>query len=131
MFVDASAICAILMKEVDADDLLLRLVKYERRLTSPLAIWESALAIRRAGDIEPGAAHRLVLDFLEATGIASTALPADIDGLAIEAFERFGKGRHPAALNFGDCFAYACARHFRVPLLFKGEDFAQTDIELA
>jgi len=51
--------------------------------------------------------------------------------MAIDAFERFGKGRHPAALNFGDCFAYACARRFGVPLLYKGDDFPQTDIEPA
>jgi ribonuclease VapC len=47
------------------------------------------------------------------------------------AFARFGKGRHPAALNSGDCFAYACARHARVPMLYKGDDFALTDIEPA
>ena len=58
-------------------------------------------------------------------------VPAEVRGLALEAFERFGKGRHPAALNFGDCFAYARARSARAPLLYKGDDFAQTDIETA
>jgi ribonuclease VapC len=48
--------------------------------------------------------------------------------LALDAFRRYGKGRHPAALNFGDCFAYACAKHHKVPLLHKGNDFSQTDI---
>ena len=47
---------------------------------------------------------------------------------AIETFERFGRGNHPARLNMGDCFAYACARSLGVPLLFKGDDFSQTDI---
>ncbi|CAN5295645.1 hypothetical protein BH09PSE1_BH09PSE1_29370 [soil metagenome] len=51
--------------------------------------------------------------------------------LALEAFDRFGKGRHPAALNMGDCFAYACAKSLAVPLLYKGDDFAQTDVEAA
>jgi len=51
--------------------------------------------------------------------------------IAINAFDRYGKSRHPAALNFGDCFAYACARHAGVPLLYKGDDFPQTDIETA
>lgn len=51
--------------------------------------------------------------------------------IAIDAFDRYGKSRHPAALNFGDCFAYACARHAGVPLLYKGDDFPQTDIETA
>jgi ribonuclease VapC len=48
--------------------------------------------------------------------------------LALEAFDRFGKGRHPAGLNMGDCFAYACAHALGVPLLFKGDDFARTDL---
>jgi ribonuclease VapC len=47
---------------------------------------------------------------------------------AAAAFDRFGKGRHPAALNLGDCFAYACARAYRAPLLYKRQDFAKTDI---
>ena len=50
---------------------------------------------------------------------------------AIRAFDRFGRGRHPARLNMGDCFAYACARSLAVPLLFKGDDFSQTDIAVA
>ena len=50
---------------------------------------------------------------------------------AIDAHDRFGKGRHPARLNMGDCFAYACARTNNAPLLFKGEDFALTDVALA
>ena len=57
--------------------------------------------------------------------------PAETRGLALMAFEQFGKGRHPAALNFGDCFAYACARFAGTPLLYKGDDFAQTDIDTA
>lgn len=56
--------------------------------------------------------------------------PAE-QALATEAFERFGKLRHPAALNMGDCFAYACARSHEVPLLFKGDDFSRRDIESA
>jgi ribonuclease VapC len=58
----------------------------------------------------------------------SSPLAAD---LALDAFDRYGKGRHPADLYFGDCFAYACARHFAEPLMFKGGDFAMTDIEAA
>ncbi len=51
--------------------------------------------------------------------------------LAVMAHQRFGKGRHPASLNFGDCFAYACARQLGLPLLYKGNDFSGTDIETA
>ena len=59
------------------------------------------------------------------------AVPPEVTRLALDAFERYGKGRHPARLNFEDPFAYACARHFGEPLMFKGADFPQTDIEAA
>lgn len=72
-----------------------------------------------------------VRTFLKLMDIEVVPIPPEAADLAIDDFERFGKGRDPAALNFGNCFAYACARHFRVPLLFKGEDFSQTDIEVA
>jgi len=64
-------------------------------------------------------------------GIEVVEIEAGTRHLAIEAFDRFGKSRHPAALNFGDCFAYACARQARLPLLYKGDDFPLTDIEPA
>ena len=72
-----------------------------------------------------------VEDFLILTEIEVRPVPAEVRGLALDAFDRFGKGRHPAALNFGDCFAYACARFAEAPLLYKGDDFPQTDIETA
>jgi len=59
------------------------------------------------------------------------AIDADIGRAAIEAFEQFGKGRHAAGLNLGDCFAYACAKQLGAPLLCKGKDFPQTDIRIA
>ncbi len=55
----------------------------------------------------------------------------EIGRAAMDAFDRYGRGRHPARLNIGDCFAYACARTLAVPLLFKGADFSQTDIVVA
>ena len=62
-------------------------------------------------------------------GVTIRGVPAEIVDAAQDAFERYGKGqRHPAQLNMGDCFAYACARHWSVPLLYKGDDFAQTDM---
>ena len=66
-----------------------------------------------------------------AIGSRSSPFEPETAALAIDAYARFGKGRHPAGLNFGDCFAYACARHFDVPLLYKGDDFALTDIRAA
>jgi ribonuclease VapC len=72
-----------------------------------------------------------VEDYLELMSIQVLAVPPETAAIAIDAFDRYGKRRHPADLNFGDCFAYARARHYRVQLLFKGNDFPQTDIEAA
>lgn len=77
------------------------------------------------------AAFRATEGFLAAQDITVVPVPPEAAALAVEAYARFGKGRHKAGLNFGDCFAYACARHFDVPLLYKGDDFAKTDIATA
>ena len=69
--------------------------------------------------------------YLALMEIKVVAVPPETASIALEAFDRYGKGRHPAQLNFGDCFAYACARHLAQPLMFKGADFPQTDIEAA
>jgi ribonuclease VapC len=66
--------------------------------------------------------------FFRRAGIVIEPFTVEQAHLARQAFHDFGKGRHPAGLNFGDCFAYALARHFGEPLLFKGEDFKKTDI---
>lgn len=129
MFVDASALTAILTSEEDGPDLLARLQSGNRRLTSPLAVWETAIAVARILGLDVADAHQAVEDFLQLAAIEVIAVPAETRHAAITAYARFGKSRHPAALNFGDCFAYACARQERLPLLYKGDDFAQTDIE--
>ena len=66
--------------------------------------------------------------FLETTGIELAPVTAEHLVAARRAWRRFGKGNHPAALNFGDCFAYALAEATGEPLMFKGDDFARTDI---
>jgi ribonuclease VapC len=77
-------------------------------------------------------AEAAVNDLLKLSTIRVFPVPTEATPLALDAFARFGKGRgHPAQLNMGDCFAYACARHFEEPLLFKGADFSRTDIEPA
>ena len=131
MFVDASALAAILVNEQDAAELLARVENYTVRVTSPLAVWETVLAVARVLGLEIKAAEAAVEEFLTLADIVITPVSVETRGLAIDAFARFGKGRHRAALNFGDCFAYACARQAGVPLLYKGVDFAQTDIETA
>ena len=74
----------------------------------------------RAQDYFDGLASQL--------GLVETPIDERVGRLAVECFERYGKGRHPAGLNFGDCLSYACAKAHGATLLFKGEDFAQTDV---
>ncbi len=130
-FVDASAIAAILLDETDAADLFARIQARAPCRTSPLAIWETVRAVSRERHVTIEAAQATVERLLQIAAIEVAPVAAEVRHLALEAHARFGKGRHPAALNFGDCFAYACARHARVPMLYKGDDFALTDIEPA
>ena len=131
MFVDASAMAAIMIGEPDAPDLLRRLDSASRRITSPVAVYELTVAIGRAKDRPLGQVRLAVKAFLARSEIEVIGIgPAEGD-LALDAFERYGKGRHPARLNMGDCFAYACARTHGVPVLFKGDDFSHTDILIA
>jgi ribonuclease VapC len=131
MFIDASALTALLTDEEEARELLARLQQTGTRLTSPLAVWETAVAVARVLDLSVSAAAEAVDEYLALMEIAVVAVPSETARLALFAFDRFGKGRHPASLNLGDCFAYACARHLGQPLMFKGGDFPQTDIEAA
>ncbi|MDF2117987.1 type II toxin-antitoxin system VapC family toxin [Roseiarcaceae bacterium H3SJ34-1] len=131
MFIDASALTALLTSEDDARELLARLQQDPRRLTSALAVWEAAIAVARMLDLPITEAADAVESYLALMEIETIAVPPETGRIALEAFDRYGKGRHPARLNFGDCFAYACARHFGEPLMFKGADFPQTDIEAA
>lgn len=131
MFVDASAMVAIMIGEPDAPDLLRRLDAAGRRITSPLATYELTVALARAKDRPLGQVRIVVKEFLARSEIEVIEIGPTEGDLALDAFERYGKGRHPARLNMGDCFAYACARTHGVPLLFKGDDFSQTDILIA
>ncbi len=121
----------MLVDERDGHELLARMQNHALRVTSPLAVWETVLAVARVLGLEVEAAETAVEQFLVLTGVRVQPVPAEARGLAIDAFMRFGKGRHPAALNFGDCFAYACAKYADAPLLYKGDDFPLTDIAAA
>src|SRR5262245_36558681 len=112
MFIDASALTAMLTDEVEARELLARLQGTSKRLTSPLAVWETAIAVARALALPIADAADAVDSYLTLMDIETVAVPPETARTALDAFERYGKGRHPARLNFGDCFAYAFARHF-------------------
>lgn len=131
MFIDASALTAIVAQEEDAYDLSRKLGEKVRRTTSPLAVWEASIALARILNLSPEEAVAELELFLQTSEIEIIAIVPEIAALAVQAYAHFGKGRHPAALNMGDCFAYACARHAGVPLLYKGQDFAKTDIASA
>jgi len=131
MFVDASAWTAILLREPEREQLRTRLADAETILTSPIAIWETVRAVERetGGDIQEVSADFAA--FRTSAGARIVEIGVEEGRLAIEAYARFGKGVHPAKLNMGDCFAYACAKVHSVPLLYKGDDFVLTDIEAA
>jgi ribonuclease VapC len=131
MFVDASALCAILALEDEAEDLVRRIRTAKRRITSPLAVWETVVNLPRLNGLDSETSEQEVDRLLNMAVIEIVAVESAVTALALDAFRRYGKGRHPAKLNFGDCFAYACAKHHKVPLLYKGDDFSQTDIEAA
>ncbi|MDE0052444.1 MAG: type II toxin-antitoxin system VapC family toxin [Rhodospirillales bacterium] len=128
MIVDSSALLAVLFREPDAG-------RYERALGAAPACRMSLANVLESSIVWEGrvgatAGQRFDL-FMEQVGIEHVAVTAEHVAEARQAWRRYGKGNHPAALNFGDCFAYALAAVTGEPLLFKGEDFALTDIEAA
>ena len=131
MFLDASAMIAIIARESDAAELTQRLRQASEVHTSPIAIYESVLGLARLGDASVPDAQIILERFLEQVEAQIVPITAAIGRGALSAFDRYGRGRHPAALNMGDCFAYACARELDLPLLFKGDDFPLTDITIA
>ena len=132
MFVDASAIVAILTREPEADRLADRLEAAEAPITSPIAVFEAALALCRKRQTSVEEAGREVGRFVAIAGLSVVPITDRETETALDAFSRYGKGRkHRAQLNLGDCFAYAMARNHRKRLLFTGDDFNKTDIESA
>lgn len=131
MYIDASALTAIMTNEDDAQELLARMQKTKTRVTSPLAVWETTVAVSRILQMDIGQAIPSVENYLRRIGVEIVSIAPDLTKIALDAFDRYGKGRHPAQLNFGDCFGYACSRHLGYAMLYKGRDFALTDIEAA
>jgi ribonuclease VapC len=128
MVIDTSAIVAILEDEPEREHFVRLLAADEIRLLSAVSRVECTCVIEgRKRD-----AGRVQLDlFLREAAIEIAPVTADQAGIACEAFRRFGRGRHPAGLNIGDAFSYALAKATGEALLFKGEDFARTDIARA
>lgn len=127
--VDSSALIAILRREPEADGFLRIIAEAEGCLLSSVSLLETSMVLAgRAGDATSWAE----LDALIArAGIQMVAQDAELTEAARAAFLRYGRGRHPAALNLGDCASYALAKHHELPLLFKGADFPRTDLRAA
>ena len=127
MVIDTSALIAILQVEPEADALSRTIVTAARRRMSAATLVEAGIVMQ--GRFKDDGSNRLdrLLLHLDIVVLPLTAAHAD---LAREAFRRFGKGRHPAGLNYGDCFAYALAAALAEPLLFVGDDFGQTDVSV-
>ncbi len=128
MIVDTSAVLAVLFDEPDAERYVRALAGASRCRMSVVSFLEAAIVLEsRAG---PAAGPDLDL-LLERAPIELEPVTLEHAQAARRAWRRFGRGNHRAALNFGDCFAYALAEATREPLLFKGQDFALTDIDTA
>jgi len=125
MIVDASAILAILKSEPEAEIFSRALTRAAVKLISPINWHEAAVNMERSDDFE-----RFEI-FLKRAAIVITPIDETQARLAHHAWRRFGKGRHAARLNMGDCFAYALSKVTGEPLLYKGADFSRTDVAAA
>lgn len=128
MILDSSAIVAIFLREPGYEALLQKLeVADQAGLGSPTLVECAIVLTVRLGRDSRGMLAR----FLEETQITVVPFTDRHYGTAVGAWIKYGKGRHPAALNFGDCLAYAVAKQAGMPLLCVGDDFSQTDLNLA
>lgn len=126
MVIDSSAVIAILLREAEAKTLADAIEAAPICMMSAANLLETSIVIEgRLGDT---GGRELDL-FLYRAGIDIVAVDQDQAEIARRAWRLYGKGRHPAGLNYGDCFAYALAKATGTPLLFKGNDFSLTDVK--
>lgn len=127
LVIDTSALVAIALAEPECDPFLDRLEEADHPLISAMSYVELGIVLVRRRFLFT----REDLDAWMAEFRIRVARHAVIEPLALDAHLNYGKGRHPARLNLGDCFSYALARELDAPLLYKGDDFAQTDVRSA
>lgn len=127
--VDTSALIAVIAGEADAEMFAAKLLEHagDVAISGPTLVEATIVADARFG--RPGI--ELIRITLERVGGTVAAFDESLARTASNAWQRFGKGRHPARLNLGDCFSYALAKHLGLPLLYKGADFSQTDVASA
>ncbi|CDZ59225.1 type II toxin-antitoxin system VapC family toxin [Neorhizobium galegae] len=145
MFLDASAVVAVLTREEEAEALLAKIAGSKGPIHySSVTMFEAVIGISRKtaisihGDQRPtppeliAQAQGDVEEFMRSIGAVEVAFPPGLHGAALEVARTYGRFvGHPARLNFGDCFSYAAAKVLQSPLLFVGNDFSRTDIEVA
>jgi ribonuclease VapC len=122
--VDSSVLVAILKSEPEKDNFEDVLIDSQCVIGWPTAFETRIWTIRNLKGSEEGWLEK----FLAGSSVTIASFDQPLEALAAKAFRQFGKGRHSAKLNFGDCMAYAVAKHFDAPLLFKGNDFQHTDV---
>ncbi len=128
MIIDSSALLAVVFLEPDEEAILSAMVDARSRRISAATWFESFVVIESKR--RSGATARLE-NLMTAMRLDIVSVSAEQAAVARIAFVRFGRGNHPAQLNYGDCFAYALAKTTGEPLLFKGNDFSQTDVQPA
>jgi ribonuclease VapC len=126
MVIDTSAVLAILFNEPEAEQFEIALETDANRLMSAASVLEAAIGVEARLGEAGGKEFDLLLSTANITIVPVTVAPI---AAARQAYRTYGKGRHPAGLNYGDCFAYAMAKLSGELLLFKGNDFVQTDIK--
>lgn len=129
LFVDASALVAMIVPEEEGEALVARLVHDGAGLWSAMSGWETVSALRNSYRLTIEDARRELNDAVSGLRLHLVPVGADELQTALGAYQRYGKGSgHSARLNMGDCFAYACAKTNGAGLLYKGDDFARTDL---
>jgi ribonuclease VapC len=133
MFIDASAMVAILTEEPDGEDFAARLATASHKLTNTLAVFEAVAAIFRKKKTTIERAEAQVLAFLKEAGVDVVAVDQKDTALALEAYALYGRHRYPddqhnKALNLADCYHYATAKAHRQPILTKDVGFAETEL---
>jgi ribonuclease VapC len=128
ILVDASAIVAIMSGEPEADVFSDAIEEHSDRCFCAVGAWEAARAIARIRTIGVRIAAEAVRSFAREASLRMVEIGEAESREAIEAHDRYGKGRHEAQLNMGDCFAYACAKTNNAQLLYKSDDFRHTDL---
>jgi ribonuclease VapC len=128
MFVDTSVIIAIIKLEPEKDAFLDRLEAARHRYTSPLVVLEAVMRLSSLMKEDIPSVRQFVGEVLSQANVEIIPINQKMGEIAIQAFDQYGKGRHPARLNMADCFSYAGAKAYRSPLLYKGNDFSQTDL---